>query len=207
MANYNYEYIFKLIVIGDMGVGKSCILYQFTDNKFVEDCPHTIGVEFGTRIIEVQGKKVKLQMWDTAGQERFRAVTRSYYRGAAGALLVFDVARRSTFHHLTAWLKDVQALTSPNTVILLVGNKSDLDTQRDVSFDEASKFAKANGLLYMETSAMTGKNVESVFQTVAEHIYTHIQNGSLDPNAADTGVLPKVTSYNSNKKETKGGCC
>ncbi|KAK8778416.1 hypothetical protein V5799_020245 [Amblyomma americanum] len=92
---YNYSYIFKYIIIGDMGVGKSCLLHQFTEKKFMADCPHTIGVEFGTRIIEVCGQKIKLQIWDTAGQERFRAVTRSYYRGAAGALMVYDITRCS----------------------------------------------------------------------------------------------------------------
>ncbi|KAM6117558.1 ras-related protein Rab-14 isoform 1-T3 [Phoenicopterus ruber ruber] len=115
-APYNYSYIFKYIIIGDMGVGKSCLLHQFTEKKFMADCPHTIGVEFGTRIIEVSGQKIKLQIWDTAGQERFRAVTRSYYRGAAGALMVYDITRRSTYNHLSSWLTDARNLTNPNTV-------------------------------------------------------------------------------------------
>uniref|UniRef100_A0AAX7UWN0 Ras-related protein Rab-14 n=1 Tax=Astatotilapia calliptera TaxID=8154 RepID=A0AAX7UWN0_ASTCA len=114
-APYNYSYIFKYIIIGDMGVGKSCLLHQFTEKKFMADCPHTIGVEFGTRIMEVHGQKVKLQIWDTAGQERFRAVTRSYYRGAAGALMVYDITRRSTYNHLSSWLTDARNLTNPNT--------------------------------------------------------------------------------------------
>ncbi|KAG8231781.1 hypothetical protein J437_LFUL011881 [Ladona fulva] len=122
---YNYSYIFKYIIIGDMGVGKSCLLHQFTEKKFMADCPHTIGVEFGTRIIEVSGQKIKLQIWDTAGQERFRAVTRynlgvnhrsaSYYRGAAGALMVYDITRRSTYNHLSSWLTDTRNLTNPST--------------------------------------------------------------------------------------------
>ena len=106
-----------------MGVGKSCLLHQFTEKKFMSDCPHTIGVEFGTRIIEVSGQKIKLQIWDTAGQERFRAVTRSYYRGAAGALMVYDITRRSTYNHLSSWLTDARNLTNSNTVIFLIGNK------------------------------------------------------------------------------------
>lgn len=136
---YNYSYIFKYIIIGDMGVGKSCLLHQFTEKKceftqrskiwmsiiiyfycsvfaVMADCPHTIGVEFGTRIIEVSGQKIKLQIWDTAGQERFRAVTRSYYRGAAGALMVYDITRRSTYNHLSSWLTDTRNLTNPSTV-------------------------------------------------------------------------------------------
>ena|SRR3990167_6000155 len=133
--------------------------------QVIPDSPHTIGVEFGTRIIELGAKKIKLQIWDTAGQERFRylqlieiginlnnnyfenfsAVTRSYYRGAAGALLVYDCTRRSTFNHLTSWLTDARNMTNPNTVIMLIGNKSDLDSQRDVQYEEASKFADENG--------------------------------------------------------------
>ncbi|PWA26749.1 hypothetical protein CCH79_00000923 [Gambusia affinis] len=123
--------------------------------QIMADCPHTIGVEFGTRIIEVSGQKIKLQIWDTAGQERFRAVTRSYYRGAAGALMVYDITRRSTYNHLSSWLTDARNLTNPNTVIILIGNKADLEAQRDVTYEEAKQFAEENGLLFLEASAKT----------------------------------------------------
>ncbi|GIY44196.1 ras-related protein Rab-14 [Caerostris extrusa] len=183
---YNYSYIFKYIIIGDMGVGKSCLLHQFTEKKFMADCPHTIGVEFGTRIIEVCGQKIKLQIWDTAGQERFRAVTRSYYRGAAGALMVYDITRRSTYNHLSSWLTDARNLTNPNTVIFLIGNKCDLDAQRDVTYEEAKQFADENGLI--------GENVEEAFLETAKKIYQNIQDGSLDLNAAESGVQHKPTA-------------
>lgn len=194
---YNYSYIFKYIIIGDMGVGKSCLLHQFTEKKFMADCPHTIGVEFGTRIIELLsgsasgGQKIKLQIWDTAGQERFRAVTRSYYRGAAGALLVYDITRRSTYNHLSSWLSDARNLTNPNTVIFLIGNKSDLEAQRDVTYEEAKQFADENELLFIEASAKTGDNVEDAFLETAKKIYQNIQDGSLDLNAAESGVQHK----------------
>ncbi|KAK0404103.1 hypothetical protein QR680_017289 [Steinernema hermaphroditum] len=188
---YNYSYIFKYIIIGDMGVGKSCLLHQFTEKKFMADCPHTIGVEFGTRIIEVSGQKIKLQIWDTAGQERFRAVTRSYYRGAAGALMVYDITRRSTYNHLSSWLTDARNLTNPNTVIFLIGNKSDMEAQRDVTYEEAKAFAEENGLTFLECSSKTGENVEDAFLETARKIYQNIQDGSLDLNQADTGVQPK----------------
>lgn len=191
---YNYSYIFKYIIIGDMGVGKSCLLHQFTEKKFMADCPHTIGVEFGTRIIECSGQKIKLQIWDTAGQERFRAVTRSYYRGAAGALMVYDVTRRSTYNHLSSWLTDARNLTNPNTVIFLIGNKCDLEAQRDVTFEEARQFAEENGLMFVEASAKTGDGVEEAFLETARKIYQNIQDGSLDLNAAESGVQHKPST-------------
>ncbi|KAM9959242.1 hypothetical protein ACTFIR_000308 [Dictyostelium discoideum] len=178
--SFPYEYIFKYIIIGDMGVGKSCLLHQFTENKFVPDSPHTIGVEFGTRIVDVNNKKIKLQIWDTAGQERFRAVTRSYYRGAAGALLVYDITRRITYNHLTTWLTDARNLTNPNTVIMLIGNKKDLEGQRDVTYEEASAFAKQNGLIFVESSAKTGENVEEAFLRTAKLIFQSVQEGNVD---------------------------
>ncbi|KAK6622598.1 Ras- protein Rab-14 [Polyplax serrata] len=176
-----------------MGVGKSCLLHQFTEKKFMADCHHTLGVEFGTRVIEVSGQKIKLQIWDTAGQERFRAVTRSYYRGAAGALMVYDITRRSTYNHLSNWLTDTRNLTNPSTVIFLIGNKCDLNQQRDVTYEEAKQFAEENGLLFVEASAKTGENVEEAFLDTATKIFQSIQDGSLDPSAAESGVLHKVT--------------
>eukprot|EP01147_Barroeca_monosierra_P004860 gene4860-8689_t len=209
-SSFNYSYIFKYIIIGDMGVGKSCLLHQFIEKKFLTDCPHTIGVEFGTRIIEVCGQKIKLQIWDTAGQERFRAVTRSYYRGAAGVLLVYDVSRRSTFNHLQTWLNDARALTNPSTVIFLIGNKVDLEDQRDVPTEEAKQFAEDNGLVFLEASAKTGQNVEEAFLETAKQIFQSIQDGSLDLNTAESGVQQKTpvgSDLLTSKPQSKGGCC
>ncbi|XP_043275280.1 ras-related protein Rab-14 [Venturia canescens] len=207
---YNYSYIFKYIIIGDMGVGKSCLLHQFTEKKFMADCPHTIGVEFGTRIIEVAGQKIKLQIWDTAGQERFRAVTRSYYRGAAGALMVYDITRRSTYNHLSSWLADTRNLTNPSTVIFMIGNKSDLEDQRDVTYEEAKKFADENGLMFVEASAKTGHNVEEAFLDTAKKIFQSVRDGRLDLNAAESGVQhnpnqPGRTNLQGVSSEQPGG--
>lgn len=114
-----------------------------------EDRCHTIGVEFGSKIVNIGGKSTKLQIWDTAGQERFRSVTRSYYRGAAGALLVYDITSRDSFNALANWLRDARTLASPNIVILLVGNKKDLEDSREVTFTEATQFAQENGRLML----------------------------------------------------------
>uniref|UniRef100_A0A6B2LI62 Ras-related protein Rab-14 n=1 Tax=Arcella intermedia TaxID=1963864 RepID=A0A6B2LI62_9EUKA len=175
-----------------MGVGKSCLLHQFTDHRFVSDSPHTIGVEFGTRTITVKGKQIKLQVWDTAGQERFRAVTRSYYRGAVGALLVYDITRRSSFTHLSGWLSDCRNLTNPQTVIMLIGNKIDIEDSRQVETKEAQEWATENGLLFLETSAKTGQNIEDTFIRTAELIYKGVEDGSIPTNSADGyGVVQK----------------
>jgi len=204
--SFPYEYIFKYIIIGDMGVGKSCLLHQFTENKFVPDSPHTIGVEFGTRIVEVMGKKIKLQIWDTAGQERFRAVTRSYYRGAAGALLVYDITRRITYNHLTSWLTDARNLTNPNTVIMLIGNKKDLEAQRDVTYEEAAQFAKENGLIFVESSAKTGENVEEAFLKTAKLIFQSVQDGNAVDFENPVNIEDTLAQPTPGEKQPSGPC-
>ncbi|CAO2609459.1 Ras-related protein Rab-4A [Lemmus lemmus] len=183
-----YDFLFKFLVIGNAGTGKSCLLHQFIEKKFKDDSNHTIGVEFGSKIINVGGKYVKLQIWDTAGQERFRSVTRSYYRGAAGALLVYDITSRETYNALTNWLTDARMLASQNIVIILCGNKKDLDADREVTFLEASRFAQENELMFLETSALTGENVEEAFMQCARKILNKIESGELDPERMGSGI-------------------
>jgi Ras-related protein Rab-2A len=176
----SYAYLFKYIIIGDMGVGKSCLLLQFTDKRFQPVHDLTIGVEFGARMITIDNKPIKLQIWDTAGQESFRSITRSYYRGAAGALLVYDITRRETFNHLASWLDDARQHANSNMTIMLIGNKSDLAHRRAVSTEEGEQFAKENGLVFMETSAKTAHNVEDAFINTAAKIYHKIEEGIFD---------------------------
>jgi len=183
-----YDYLFKFIIIGDAASGKSCLLYRFTDNKYKSDVSHTIGVEFGAKIIEVSGKFIKLQIWDTAGQERFRSVTRSYYRGAAGCVLVYDITSRESFNHLTSWLNDARALATSELVIVLVGNKTDLQEDREVTFLEASRFAQENDLMFLETSAKSGDNVEEVFMKCAKTILNKIESGVIRPDDMGSGI-------------------
>ncbi|XP_073989164.1 RAS oncogene family member Rab4 isoform X1 [Rhodnius prolixus] len=183
-----YDFLFKFLVIGSAGSGKSCLLHQFIEKKFKGDSSHTIGVEFGSKIVTIGGKTVKLQIWDTAGQERFRSVTRSYYRGAAGALLVYDISNRESYNSLGEWLSDARSLASPNIVILLAGNKKDLDQDRQVTFLEASSFAQENKLMYLETSAKSGENVEEAFLKCCKTILAKIQTGELDPDRIGSGI-------------------
>ncbi|KAI9294559.1 ras-domain-containing protein, partial [Neoconidiobolus thromboides FSU 785] len=172
----------------------------------------TIGVEFGARFVNVEDKKIKLQIWDTAGQESFRSITRSYYRGAAGALLVYDITRRETFQHISTWLDDAREHSSQNTTIMLIGNKSDLEARREVSREEGEKFAQDNGLYFMETSAKTSDNVEKAFLNTAENIFNKIQQGILDINHESAGI--KVGQPNGpyrslpiNPSSSNNGCC
>jgi len=188
MSGDHYDYLLKLIIIGDAACGKSCLLYRFTDNKFKVDSSHTIGVEFGSKTIEVGGKLIKQQIWDTAGQERFRSVTRSYYRNAAGCILLYDITSRESYNHLSTWLNDARALSTLELVIVLVGNKTDLQEKREVTFLEASRFAQENDLLFVETSAKTGENVEEVFVHCAKTILNKIESGIIKPEDMGSGI-------------------
>ncbi|KIJ45267.1 hypothetical protein M422DRAFT_30118 [Sphaerobolus stellatus SS14] len=183
-----YDFLLKFIIIGEAGTGKSCLLHHFTQNTFKEHSQHTIGVEFSSRTVNIGEKRVKLQLWDTAGQERFRSVTRSYYRGAAGAILVYDITDRATFTNLSRWLADARALASPHLVTILVGNKSDREEEREVEWSEASRWAAENDLHFLETSSLYGDNVEAPFLLAARSILLSIESGVLDPEKAGSGV-------------------
>ncbi|XP_043830679.1 ras-related protein Rab-2A-like isoform X2 [Dromiciops gliroides] len=194
-----YAYLFKYIIIGDTGP--------------VHDL--TIGVEFGARFISIEGKQIKLQIWDTAGQESFRSITRSYYRGAAGVLLVYDITRRDTFDHLTSWLEDAHQHSNSNMVIMLIGNKSDLEMRREVKKEEGEAFARKHGLIFMETSAKTASNVEEAFVDTAKGIYVKIQEGVFDMNNEASGIkigpqhslAATMHAGNKGRKQSGGGCC
>merc|ERR1712216_523256 len=140
--NDDYDYLFKVVLIGDSGVGKSNLLSRFTRNEFSLESKSTIGVEFATRSLDVDGKTVKAQIWDTAGQERYRAITSAYYRGAVGALLVYDLTKHATFENVERWLKELRDHAEANIVVMLVGNKSDLKPQRAVPTEEAMAMAE-----------------------------------------------------------------
>jgi Ras-related protein Rab-4B len=177
------------------------------------DSSHTIGVEFGHKILQIGDQLLKLQIWDTAGQERFRSVTRSYYRGAAGALLVYDITHRETYTHVSSWLADARSLANPDIVIVMVGNKSDLDESREVSFLEASRFAQENDLIFLETSARTGAGVSEVFSKCARRVLSKLESGVLDPQTLGSGVStggrPDRFTHGAHDTAPRegGGCC
>jgi len=207
----NYDFLFKVVLIGDSGVGKSNLLSRFTRNEFNLESKSTIGVEFATRSINVDGKTVKAQIWDTAGQERYRAITSAYYRGAVGALLVYDIAKHATYVNVTRWLKELRDHADSNIVIMLVGNKSDLKHLRAVPTEEAKGFSTENGLSFIETSALDASNVESAFQTILTDIYRIVSSKSLaqdaDPIKPPTGDTLTVSPSVDASTNKGSNCC
>ncbi|MCJ1441327.1 MAG: Ras- protein Rab-11A [Stictis urceolatum] len=214
MANDEYDhlqFLFKVVLIGDSGVGKSNLLSRFTRNEFNLDSKSTIGVEFATRSIQVDTKTIKAQIWDTAGQERYRAITSAYYRGAVGALLVYDISKHSTYENVTRWLKELRDHADANIVIMLVGNKSDLRHLRAVPTDEAKQFASENKLSFIETSALDASNVELAFQNILTEIYHIVSSKVLDngDNAQNPIGERKVLEITKSQEADKQGgkCC
>ncbi|KAL6541812.1 Ras-related protein Rab2BV [Orobanche gracilis] len=209
-VDHEYDYLFKIVLIGDSGVGKSNILSRFTRNEFCLESKSTIGVEFATRTLQVEGKTIKAQIWDTAGQERYRAITSAYYRGAVGALVVYDITKRQTFENVQRWLRELRDHADSNIVIMLAGNKSDLNHLRVVAERDAQLFAEKEGLSFLETSALEALNVEKAFQTILLDIYQIISRKAL---AAQEAVAPlpgqgtTIKVGDSSNFNRKPACC
>ncbi|CAG9330568.1 unnamed protein product [Blepharisma stoltei] len=183
-----YSYLFKYIIIGDSGVGKSCFMLQFTDRRFKNDHDLTIGVEFGSRTIKINDKAIKLQMWDTAGQENFRSITRSYYRGAVAALLLYDVTNRDSFTNIERWLAEAKTNANHDITVILVGNKVDLESNRAITAEEGEKFASEHGILFIEASAKEAFNVDEAFVNSAKAVLVKLENGEYNLSTEHCGI-------------------
>nr|XP_043621019.1 ras-related protein Rab2BV-like [Erigeron canadensis]XP_043621020.1 ras-related protein Rab2BV-like [Erigeron canadensis] len=205
-VDQDYDYLLKIVLIGDSGVGKSNILSRFTRNEFYLESKATIGVEFATRTLQVEGKTIKAQIWDTAGQERYRAITSAYYRGAVGALLVYDITKKPTFDSVQRWLHELRANADSNIVVLMAGNKSDLNHLRAVAEQDGQSLAEKEGLSFLETSALEAVNIEKAFQTILTEIYHIISKKAL---AAQDVALPGkgTTIYIGDSSGNTNGCC
>ncbi|CAL9083726.1 unnamed protein product [Musa textilis] len=233
-AEDDYDYLFKVVLIGDSGVGKSNLLSRFTRNEFSLESKSTIGVEFATRSLTVDGKVVKAQIWDTAGQERsvlvfsslwtkcwlvhnptfncrYRAITSAYYRGAIGALLVYDVTRHATFENVERWLKELRSHTDPNIVVMLIGNKSDLRHLVAVPTEDGEAYAERESLYFMETSALEATNVENAFAEVLTQIYRIVSKKAVEAGDDATSTVPSKGERINVKDDVSAlkrvGCC
>lgn len=202
--NNDYDYLFKLLLIGDSGVGKSCLLLRFAENAYSQDYVSTIGVDFKIRTIELDGKTIKLQIWDTAGQERFKTITSSYYRGAHGIIIVYDVTDQESFNNVNQWLQEIDRYATSSVQKLLVGNKSDLTDKKVVDFVTAKEFADARGIQLLETSAAESTNVEQAFILMSKQIKDQMSDAQpAANNAAKANVNLAGTTVNTQQ----GGCC
>ncbi|GAB5367114.1 hypothetical protein AAMO2058_001201500 [Amorphochlora amoebiformis] len=206
-----YDFLFKVVLIGDSGVGKSNLLSRFTRNEFNLESKSTIGVEFATKSIKADDKIIKAQIWDTAGQERYRAITSAYYRGAVGALLVYDISKRVTFENVGRWLGELRDHADQNIVIMLVGNKKDLRHSREVQTDEAKAFCKENNLFFIETSALSDSYVTQAFETILKEIYRLIsQKADIQTTGANSHVIDGQTirvDDDNTDRAPSAGCC
>lgn len=202
-ANKNYDSIMKVLLIGDSGVGKSCLLVRFVEDKFSPSFITTIGIDFKIKTVDVNGKKIKLQLWDTAGQERFRTITTAYYRGAMGIILVYDVTDERSFTNINQWFKTVNDHANDDAQLLLVGNKCDMDT-RLVTYEQGEALAKELGLPFIEASAKDDTNVNDIFFTLAQLIQEKIDNNKLSGNHAKDG---NVNINSSKGSSSKSNCC
>ena len=209
----NYDRLYKLFLIGDTGTGKSAILLRFADNKFSESYIATIGIDFKVKTLVVDDLRVKLQMWDTAGQERFHIITKSYYKKATGFFIVFDLSNRPSFKNVQNWKSEINNNSSGKTKVILLGCKSDLESSRQVSFDEGSEKAKELGMKYVEVSAKAGTNIQEAFNLLASDIVHDIDvdinmpSKKLNEEKQLMEENPKKLGANDVMKNLKMKCC
>ena len=204
-----YEMMVKIILIGDSGVGKTNIMSKFLKNQFMEESKATIGVEFGSKLFNHEGHKIKAQIWDTAGQEKYKAITGAYYKGSKGALVVYDITQKKSFENIEKWVNDLKVAGDPKITIILIGNKSDLEDKRQVLKDQGEEKARSFGCAFLETSAYSGDNIEKAFNLMIKEIYEKFSSdstgeGDLDPGSkGDDLKLDKADDKNIKKKS----CC
>ena len=205
MVDEDYDFIFKVLLLGNSDVGKSSLLIRYVDQTWTEAFVPTIGVDFKVKTLEIENKKVKMQIWDTAGQERFRNVISSYFRGSHGLFLIYDITNKESFKNLENWLIEIEKNASENVLKVLIGNKNDLEEERQISYDEGKMFADRNGLEFIETSAKTNNNVTQAFEILGKLMMKGAKKGNIENNKKEEKKVLTASSgknLNTNKK-----CC
>ena len=207
--NNNYDMIFKIVLIGDSSVGKTNILSKYISDEYDPDTQATIGVELSTKNYTFDNNEVKVQIWDTAGQEKYRSITSSYYKGAHGCLLVYDITRKVTFENIDKWLAEIKLSSNNEINMVLIGNKCDLEDKREVSIEEAQNKAKLLNMAFMETSALNGTNVEKAFNELVNNVYQNNkqifhQDVNIRIDDKDKGV--EISQEKNKEQKSEDGC-
>ncbi|XP_059489171.1 ras-related protein Rab-10 [Neocloeon triangulifer] len=202
MAKKTYDLLFKLLLIGDSGVGKTCILFRFSDDAFTTTFISTIGIDFKIKTVELRGKKIKLQIWDTAGQERFHTITTSYYRGAMGIMLVYDVANEKSFDNIVKWLRNIDEHANEDVEKMILGNKCDMEDKRQVAKERGEAIAREHGVRFMETSAKANINIEQAFHELASAILDKTAGRDLQEPTDRVAVDKRA-----NERSSTNRCC
>ena len=213
----NFHYLLKFVIIGDSGVGKSNILLRYIYNSFSEEFKTTVGVEFGAKNIEIDKKVYRIQIWDTAGQENFRSIARAYYKNSVCACVVYDISKHSSFEDIQVWIDDCTKQTAKSVLLFLIGNKNDLNDEREVSYEEGEAYAKAHKMMFLEASAKTGNNINEIFERSVKQSAKNIKNNVYDLENDSSGIRIGVNSNNfilrnddkevKNKENPKKKCC
>ena len=205
-----YDMIFKIVLIGDTSVGKTNILSKYLTDEFDPESKATVGVEFGTKNFKIENNIVKVQIWDTAGQERYRSITNAYYKGAKGALLVYDITNKKSFDNLDRWISDLKINGDEKISIVLLGNKSDLESQRVISTEEGKNKAELFKFAFMETSALNGNNIEKAFDELIKEVYKdnhELYEKQAKVEMKDKGIDLEQGKSGENKDNEKKWCC
>jgi len=201
MQRQPHDFLIKLLLIGDSGVGKSSLLLRFSDDSFTQSFITTIGIDFKIKTLEIDGKRIKLQIWDTAGQERFRTITTAYYRGAMGILLVYDVTDENSFENIRNWIRNIEQHAAENVNKLLIGNKSDMESEKAVETKRGEDLANEYGITFFECSAKTNVNVTEAFTHIAVQIKDRLIKQGGGNGGSDNAI--QIDTDN----EQKSGCC
>ena len=204
MGEEEYDFIFKVLLLGNSDVGKSSLILRYVDQVWNEVFVPTIGVDFKVKTLTIDNKQIKMQIWDTAGQERFRNVISSYFKGSHGILLVYDITNRDSFKNLENWLIEIEKNASENVLKILIGNKNDLVDEREINADEGQAFANRNGMQFIETSAKMNTNVNEAFEALARLMMNFNSQKSQPNNKPET---KKIKASSGKDLSTKKGCC
>ena len=200
MSDEEYDDIFKVVLIGDSGVGKTNILSRYVRDEFSIETKSTVGVEFGSKIVKVNNKTIKVQIWDTAGQERYKSITTAYYKGAKGAFVVYDISKKDSFTNVDKWIGELKTHGDAEVCVLLVGNKCDLEEQRQVTTEEAAKKSEVYDIAFCETSAMQTVNIEKVFSIMVEEIVKKVIKKGEGKQIEEIGNNAKTINLNEVKE-------